>query len=51
MGHTSNLKHHVSGLLELAEMRGGLDNLGMNGLLKKMILMYAFISPKELEIY
>jgi hypothetical protein len=42
-GNISNLKHHVDGMLQLVDMRGGLDNLGMNGLLKKLIEMYGFL--------
>ncbi|KIN00120.1 hypothetical protein OIDMADRAFT_145637 [Oidiodendron maius Zn] len=39
IGNTSSLKYHVTGLLQLAAMRGGLDQLGMNGLLKRLILI------------
>lgn len=42
-GNMSNLKYHVSGLQQLVDMRGGLDNLGMNGLLKRLIQMSGFL--------
>jgi len=37
IGNTSALNHHLTGLLELAELRGGLDQLGMSGLLARLI--------------
>lgn len=43
VGNMSSLKYHVTGLLELSARRGGLDHLVMNGLLRKLILMYDYL--------
>lgn len=39
-GQTQNLHAHLSGLREMVRLRGGLRNLGMNGLVSKLAMAY-----------
>lgn len=38
-GTTDNVQAHMRGLREMVRLRGGLKNLGMNGLLMKMVVL------------
>lgn len=38
-GNTSDLTAHLSGLKEMIRLRGGYRNLGLNGLLARLIMM------------
>jgi len=39
-GETADLKAHLRGLREMIRLRGGLRNLGMHGLLAKLVIRY-----------
>ncbi|RFU33187.1 hypothetical protein B7463_g3197, partial [Scytalidium lignicola] len=53
IGNIAALRNHLDGLLELAELRGGSDQLGMDGLLSKLIQLYVWFldvfSPHRME--
>lgn len=44
------VQRHMMGLEEMVRLRGGLENLGMSGFLRKMVIQYAwhFSSTTEL---
>lgn len=41
-GQTQNLHAHLRGLREMIRLRGGLRNLGMDGLVSKLAMAYVF---------
>lgn len=38
---------HMNGLRQMVSMRGGMDKLGMNGVLRRLILWYVFVDPLD----
>jgi hypothetical protein len=38
------IEKHLKGLVEMVRLRGGLGELGLHEFLKRMILMYCFLS-------
>jgi hypothetical protein len=44
-GETGDLRAHLRGLREMIRLRGGLRNLGMNGMISKLAIAYVALFP------
>lgn len=42
-GTVENSVVHMDALVKMVNMRGGLENLGMHGILKRMVLWYVTV--------
>ncbi|KAK3986177.1 hypothetical protein QBC44DRAFT_403005 [Cladorrhinum sp. PSN332] len=50
-GETQDLRMHIHGIRQMTRLRGGLENLGMNGTLAKMVIMITSIALEQTPMY
>jgi hypothetical protein len=44
-----NVQAHIGGLIQMVRLRGGLDNLGANGFMRKMVILYVCVVDAQVK--